>query len=75
VPARKPPQGVEQGAGTQQIQALSVQSLDSSIANLDPRRETPLAMLPSENSVFFTGRVGRSSFAEKKGEAASRQCW
>jgi len=45
--------GVEQGAGTPQIRALSVQSLSSSIADLGPRKGLPfLVMLSSESSFF-----------------------
>lgn len=57
--------GVEQGAGTPQIQALSVQSLSSSIVDLGPRKGFLFSvMLSSENSVI-TERLGRSSIAEK----------
>lgn len=45
--------GVEQGAGTPQIRALSVQSLSSSIADLGPRKGLLfLVMLSSESSFF-----------------------
>lgn len=67
--------GVEQGAGTPQIQVLSVQSLSSSIVDLDPRKGLPfLVMLPSENSVIAE-RLGRSSIAEKERSLLRRQCW
>ena len=57
--------GVEQGAGTPQIQVSSVQSISNSIVDLDPRKRPLLSVvLSSENSVV-TERLGRSSIAEK----------
>ena len=66
---------VEQGAGTPQIRALSVQSLSSSITDLGPRKGLPFLVMLSSESSFFWWVTRKEQHCREKRSLLRRQCW